>query len=1274
VAKHTGEERGEPVGGATPQQLPAEVGGNAQSNVNVGWNNRIIEINNSTIYGDVLREAPPVKLTPRAAPLELPAPVCPVLLDRVDEMAAGLRALTTPGRHVEVSGVEGVGKTSLLGHMARRAPPELFPDRAVWLDGGGGTPREDLLNELFVCFWETDQQYHPTPAEARAHLNGTRAVVVLDDLGLARHDFQWLSNKAPGCTFVVAAESPTLGGEAEAIFVGGLPLAEALELVEHELGRPLEGDERVAAAAVCEAAGGQPLTILQRTRRARAGLVTLIELATEARPADSRDRKLLAGVAMALPEQQALAALASPTTVGLAAERVAAIAGLADAATPLTALAERGLVHVDSKGRYIAAQAARSAIAELTDLTPVAERSLSYVTGWAEQTPQTPDAVQSLAEHSDTLLATLAWAADAQRWADVSRLARAVDLALTLSGRWGSRGTALRRLVAAAAALADPPTQAWAFHQLGSAAVCRGELAEAETQFGRALDLRLRLGDAEGAAVTRNNLDLIRRLTLPSDLPVADEVAAPHKTRWLAAGVGALIMLLLAGAVAVAGVVAPELPLPWLPTPTAVLPTQAPGAATRAPAQATSTTGSGTATPLPATAAPAVVTALPAKVTAAPAKPTPGGPTATVAVPTATTVALGGRGVLDPQRLSFGTRRVGTRTTLVVTLTNSGTARLPIHDVSTTGDDFAHESRCGETVQPGAACEVRVTFAPSSASERTGEVVVTLSDTARLSAPLSGTGIEPRLALELDPDLKFDPLETGKTSDPRTMRLRSTGSIAVANLTAAVTGDFAIVRQCPTQLAPGDTCQLEVTFSPTTPGARVGQLTVSSDAAGAPHVRDVSGIGVPPPQRVSAVVRPDQLAFGNQRLGGVAPVQQMTVENTSAIAFEPRLTLEGANAGDFAYRADNCSRTQLAPQRSCTATVAFTSGALGNRAASAIVSDASGARLAQTALSGTGVTAPTLRVSPTSLDFGSVNVGVSSPQQVVLTNDGPGELEVSATGVGSAAFAARGMCVGRIPAGDSCTVTVQFMPRTAGRREDQLVVQSDAQASPAMVKLSGVGVAMVAKLDSASALDFGQLERGGRLVKTLTLSSSGTAAAVVARTSVTGPGAGDFKVDDAACVGNSLTVPNTCDVKVTFTAGVIGSRSAKLEVTYNGTSSPLVITVLGASIVPQVPPTPMGLSPGSTDPLAPAIVVSCSVTLRWLPIAGMTYLVNVDRAVSPNPPTWSSILTSAKATSAGLDVSQNVVPGQVHRWNVQAQDSTGAVSPLSAWVYFLCRG
>jgi hypothetical protein len=70
-------------------------------------------------------------------------------------------------------------------------------------------------------------------------------------------------------------------------------------------------------------------------------------------------------------------------------------------------------------------------------------------------------------------------------------------------------------------------------------------------------------------------------------------------------------------------------------------------------------------------------------------------------------------------------------------------------------------------------------------------------------------------------------------------------------ITVSITGGstaapFAATTQCSTPLAPGESCKVSVTFSPTDTTAQIGELIINDDeAGGAQHLR-LSGTGKAP--------------------------------------------------------------------------------------------------------------------------------------------------------------------------------------------------------------------------------------------------------------------------------------------------------------------------------------------------------------------------------------------------------------------------------------------
>jgi hypothetical protein len=100
-------------------------------------------------------------------------------------------------------------------------------------------------------------------------------------------------------------------------------------------------------------------------------------------------------------------------------------------------------------------------------------------------------------------------AAQNGRWEGVLRLGRAVEGPLAVRGHWGAWAETLEWELEAARQLGDRAAKAWSLHQSGTRALCLEDTPTARRDLSEALRLRESLGDREGAAVTRHNLNLL---------------------------------------------------------------------------------------------------------------------------------------------------------------------------------------------------------------------------------------------------------------------------------------------------------------------------------------------------------------------------------------------------------------------------------------------------------------------------------------------------------------------------------------------------------------------------------------------------------------------------------------------------------------------------------------------------------------------------------------------------------------------------------------------
>ncbi|HUV89571.1 MAG TPA: zinc-ribbon domain-containing protein [Anaerolineae bacterium] len=467
-----------------------------------------VQINLSNILGSAVNLA--VELPPHPEPRPLPVEARPLpfsdLLDREVELRTAAAALQAH-QPVELHGMDGLGKTALLRALGQ--PPvsatSLFPAGVLYLSLPN-RPVDDILEALYQRFFDYPQDYKPTAGQISRGLRDKQALVLLDDVELARGELDALRNAMPACTFLLATTERALWGEGKVLALRGLPPEAALHLLERELGRPLTPEERPAANELCARFEGHPLRLLQSAALARQeqqSLTAVVRWAESPALAVTPAAQFLA----TLPEAslRALAALATVRGAALPVEHVASLAGLPDALAAIQDLQQRQLAQAHSPRYSVSASLAQD-LWQAWDLTPWAERALHHFTGWAEAQRTAP---RRILEVVDAILRLLEWAVGTQRWATVLRLGRAIETALALGLRWGTWAHVLQWILQAARALDDRAVEGWALHQLGTRALCIGDAAHGRTLLIRALHLRETLGDRAGAAVTRRNLNLL---------------------------------------------------------------------------------------------------------------------------------------------------------------------------------------------------------------------------------------------------------------------------------------------------------------------------------------------------------------------------------------------------------------------------------------------------------------------------------------------------------------------------------------------------------------------------------------------------------------------------------------------------------------------------------------------------------------------------------------------------------------------------------------------
>jgi len=585
------------------------------------------------------------------------------------------------------------------------------------------------------------------------------------------------------------------------------------------------------------------------------------------------------------------------------------------------------------------------------------------------------------------------------------------------------------------------------------------------------------------------------------------------------------------------------------------------------------------------------------------------------------------KGIID---LGVETLSVATGATYVQ-VQNTGTTNVTFSSVAIGGTDPADFSiptnTCTGALAPGGSCYTYVTFKPTVAGQRTG--TLTFTDSA-LGTPqsvnLEGEGVTATQTLAFSYlDYAFGDYTVGVPSSQPYFQVYNAGDSPVAFTSVAITGtnaaDFKVTSNgCPTlgaTLAPTASCYVYVSFTPSAAGLRSAALTFTDAATGSPQSIGLAGVGITAVETLSFSVPALVFPGTTVSTSGGESLVYVYNQGTKAVTFSG-VTITGPQMTDFTIASNACSST-VDPGSYCYVYVSFLPLAKGIASASLQFTDTATGSPQNLPLAGDGEPAsPPLSLSPTLLNFGSVNVGTTTPASSVSVSTGGHASTQSIVGPNFADFTiTANNCTGVIA---SCSVSVDFHPAGVGARIAALEFNTGGVLQD--VLLTGVASSASSVLPSPSSLDFGLVNVGvtGSAQKVNILNTGG-APVNFSGLSITGTNAADFNLIADPCA--DLAFAQTCNISLVFTPGAAGPRTATLKITDSATGSPQAVTLTG-----------LGQPVGETLSLPPAIDLGS--TVKGTPVSATFSPVNTGSA----PVTFTSVSISG-ANATDFVISQN---------------------------------
>lgn len=860
------------------------IGGDVTKSIIVTGDNNQVYVLQTGPDGAIADFATPEMLAAprrRIRPVDLRARFIRGLLDREAEIGFAY-ADPASSRTVNFFGPHGSGKTSLLRHLAHHPSSDSWDDGVVCLSATHDT-LGDFAMSLYDAFYESTRAYRPSTGELRHALMTVRALVLIDELTRGeeegdgaqfepaeRDEAEALIDLIPHST-VFLASGRRLLWDGDAMALSGLPTADGVALIERELGRTLSSEERSYGEDICTALDGHPLHIRQVAAQARENNRSLADVVDVAMHWPSNRMSPVALMDLSSEERSVLALLSVFGDAPLGLEHISELAEVPDASEVLNSLQRRRLVQSHSPSYSLTEPPPPTLEAEF-DRERETKKLSEHLANWAKEHRGDPKRVL---EDEGALMAALEWSAASDRYYWVTHLSQALQDAHMLTGRWEAWQTVATTELDSALRSEERATEGYALHQLGTRALGLGELDAARSYLTEALDIRETLHDANGAAITRHNLEVAGGSPPPTKLDPDPRSVLPMV---VAALIGVVVLLAIAwfitrpeGLTVGAATISPsELSFEdqivgTTSDPQALTITndgdeemslQA-GLDTRAFRLAGGSCGGALASDSTCTVEVAFSPGIAGRVDA----------TLLVVVDPGRDIEVPVSGVgvtakidVSTTALTFGDVQVGDPSEAKsVTVSNPGEVGLDVTVVARGPGEFDINDVCSaNAIAPGEDCTITAIFSPTDSGVQRSKIVIEHNaEGDALTVTLEGNGVAPRI--EVSPTgLSFESQEVGTTSEAMTVTITNSGTAALettVTLGGANPREFAVESDKCSEaaLAPGDACSVGVVLRPSSEDTFSASLTIAHNAADTSITVVLSGSGFnrvpsPPPE------------------------------------------------------------------------------------------------------------------------------------------------------------------------------------------------------------------------------------------------------------------------------------------------------------------------------------------------------------------------------------------------------------------------------------------
>lgn len=358
------------------------------------------------------------------------------------------------------------------------------------------------------------------------------------------------------------------------------------------------------------------------------------------------------------------------------------------------------------------------------------------------------------------------------------------------------------------------------------------------------------------------------------------------------------------------------------------------------------------------------------------------------------------------------------------------------------------------------------------------------------------------------------------------------------------------------------------------------------------------------------VAAPASVSFGNVQVGTSQTLSD-TLSNTGGATLNvTQATVTGAG---YSISGLNVPVT-LAPGQTATVNILLTPQVAGSAPGNLEITDDASTTPLEIPLSGMAVTAGSLVTTPTSLSFGSVQVGGQQTETETLTNSGGEDLTITQATVSGSGFSFTGLSLPlTLAPSQIITFGVEFMPTVSGASNGSLFLTVSGSATTVDVALSGIGTPGITAATLSAAppsLVFNGVQTGKSQTETETVQNTGGTSATISGASVTGTG---FSIS-ALNTPLILAPGQSTTFSVIFAPQSTGTFSGDVTISSNASNPTLGIPLSGTAV--GASQGQLGISPTTVN-TGNVIVGTSGSQTAMLSASGATVVVSSSSVGSP---------------------------------------------------------